>query len=232
MIVADTYSKMTSEVGMRSVARGGADEYRDELEILLGEQQSSEQEANYIAKELSIFRSGSAPPSVEGSLSGLSGVSGGGVGVVRSSGLSEEEFKCDPTYINYYYSNVNLNPRLPPPMLSKEDWRLAQHLQAVGDGVRAAAGGGVGSLSAVGDRRDVIGGSSDDGGSGEGSLFSVQPEFGGKKEETLVDSGKEWVGGGLSRLQGTAVTTRRKSFAEIIQVKLRNFTRSCSGLKI
>lgn len=232
MIVADTYSKMTSEVGMRSVARGGADEYRDELEILLGEQQSSEQEANYIAKELSIFRSGSAPPSVEGSRSGLSGVSGGGVGVGRSSGLLEEEFKCDPTYINYYYSNVNLNPRLPPPMPSKEEWRLAQHLQAVGDGVRAAAGGGVGSLSAVGDRRNVIGGSSADGGSGEGSLFSVQPEFGGKKEETVVDSGKEWVGGGLSGLQGTAVTPRRKSFAEIIQVKLRNFTRSCSGLKI
>lgn len=232
MIVADTYSKMTSEVGMRSVARGGADGYRDELEILLGEQQSSEQEANYIAKELSIFRSGSAPPSVEGSQSGLSGVSGSGVGVGRSSGLLEEEFKCDPTYINYYYSNVNLNPRLPSPMLSKEEWRLAQHLQAVGDAVRAAAGGGVGNLSAVGDRRNVIGGSSDDGGSGEGSLFSVQPEFGGKKEQTVVDSGKQWVGGGLSGLQGTAVTTRRKSFAEIIQVKLRNFTRSCYGLKI
>lgn len=67
----------------------------------------------------------------------------------------EEELRADPGYVNYYYSNcANLNPRLPPPLVSKEEWRLAQQ-QLRG--------------SKVGDRRRVSGDE-------ERSLFSVQPE--------------------------------------------------------
>ena len=39
---------------------------------------------------------------------------------------SEEELRADPAYANYYYSNANPNPRLPPPLVSKEDWRFSQ----------------------------------------------------------------------------------------------------------
>ncbi|CAI9092501.1 OLC1v1027756C1 [Oldenlandia corymbosa var. corymbosa] len=217
-MITDSYPKMMSEIGMRSVMRGAAEEYRDELEMLLREQQRRQQEANDIERELSIFRSGSAPPTVEGSLSGLYGVSGGaGGGAGRSSGLSEEEIRSDPAYIKYYYSNVNMNPRLPPPLLSKEDWRFAQRLQGGGDGVSGAAGGGgVSGLPAVGDRRKVIG-PGGDGEIGESSLFSVQPGFGGKQADNVVESRKEWGGDGLIGLQGMGLTRRQKSFAEIIQ---------------
>ncbi|KAL2490633.1 Pumilio3 [Abeliophyllum distichum] len=55
--------------------------------------------------------------------------------------MSEEDLRSDPSYSSYYHSNVNLNPRLPPPIMSREDWRFAQRLQ--------------GGNSAIGDRRKV-----------------------------------------------------------------------------
>ncbi|MDD0148670.1 hypothetical protein PSY31_23575, partial [Shigella flexneri] len=55
--------------------------------------------------------------------------------------LSEEDLRADPAYLSYYYSNVNLNPRLPPPLLSREDWRSTQGFR--------------GGSSAIGDRRKV-----------------------------------------------------------------------------
>lgn len=71
-------------------------------------------------RELSMCRSGSAPPTVEGSLSAI-------------GRLNDDELRSDPAYLSYYYSNVNLNPRLPPPVLSKEDWRSTQRLGGIGD---------------------------------------------------------------------------------------------------
>ncbi|KAL3521123.1 hypothetical protein ACH5RR_019272 [Cinchona calisaya] len=207
-MITDSYSKMMSEIGMRSSTVGGSGDYSEELEMLLREQQRRQQEASDIERELSIFRSGSAPPTVEGSLSCLFG--GGGRG-----GLSEEEIRSDPAYVKYYYSNVNLNPRLPPPLLSKEDWRFAQRLQC-GD-IGSGGSGSRGSSAAIGDRRKVVGGSGGDGGSINRSLFSVQPDFGGKKEEILMNSKKEWGGDGLIGLPGPALMRRQKSFAEIIQ---------------
>ncbi|KAL2491102.1 Pumilio1 [Abeliophyllum distichum] len=51
--------------------------------------------------------------------------------------MSEEDLRSDPSYSSYYYSNVNLNPRLPPHIMSREDWRFAQRVQggnsAIGD---------------------------------------------------------------------------------------------------
>ncbi|XWS65967.1 hypothetical protein CRYUN_Cryun05aG0159200 [Craigia yunnanensis] len=115
-----------------------------------------------LEKELNIYRSGSAPPTVEGSLNSI-----GGLFNSKGGFLSEEELRADPAYVNYYYSNGNLNPRLPPPLLSREDWRFAQRLQ-----------GGNGNNGSIGNR----------------SLFAVQPGFGGEKEENGGGSGVRWGG--------------------------------------
>lgn len=181
------------------------------------------------ADELSMFRSGSAPPTVEGSRSAIgalfsgpplhvnslgSGSSGGtGVGM-----LTEEEIRSHPAYLSYYYSHEHLNPRLPPPMVSKEDWRAAQRFQAVSGG--------------IGDRRRRP----TETGSGN-SLFSVQPgarEGGGEKvilNDTMGrgernglsrQQSSEWLGRGtdglidLSDVNGLG--SRRKSFADALQV--------------
>ncbi|CAK9882920.1 unnamed protein product [Sphagnum jensenii] len=96
-------------------------------------------------------RSGSAPPSVEGSFAAMGGLfsylsknpksgSGGALGVSKAqSGEgggdfvvldAEQQQRSDPAYLIYYYNNINLNPRLPPPLISWENYRLAQRLQS------------------------------------------------------------------------------------------------------
>ncbi|CAD5184378.1 unnamed protein product [Musa acuminata subsp. malaccensis] len=99
----------------------------EELGMLLREQRR--QEASDRERELNFYRSGSAPPTVEGS-------------------LAAKELRSTQAYLNYYYSHVNLNPRLPPPVLSKEDWRSTQRLQVgrtvlqgIGDTRKAALSG-------------------------------------------------------------------------------------------
>lgn len=129
-----------------------------------------------LERDLSLYRSGSAPPTVEGSLSAV-------------SGLPEEELRSDPAYISYYYSNINLNPRLPPPLLSKEDWRFSQRLN----------GPGVDPLGPEGSSKIET-----------RSLFSS--EFGDKSEQ----NGK-WGGDGLIGLPGLGLGSKQKSFAEIVQ---------------
>ncbi|KAA8534188.1 hypothetical protein F0562_031619 [Nyssa sinensis] len=197
---------MMSDIGMRSMLQ--SNDYGEELGLLLREQRR--QEVSDRERELSLYRSGSAPPTVEGSLNAVGGFFGhGGGGVTDFGGVSEEELRSDPAYISYYYSNVNLNPRLPPPLLSKEDWRFAQRLQ-----------GSSGSSGGNGDRRKMNRGG-DDGGNNR-SLFSMQLGFNGKKEENVNEPRKlqgaaEWAGDGLIGLPGLGLGTRQKSIAEIIQ---------------
>ncbi|XP_066361931.1 pumilio homolog 1-like [Miscanthus floridulus] len=82
--------------------------------------------------DFEVFRSGSAPPTVEGALGAAAAAGGGGL-------LVDDELRSDPVYQSYYYSNAHLNPRLPPPLLSKEDWRSSHHR------LRSSAGfGGIG----------------------------------------------------------------------------------------
>ena len=134
------------------------DELEKEIGMLLREQRR--QDADDRERELNIYRSGSAPPTVEGSLSAVGGFFGGAAGAPATGApvaflefqgtkdvngiTSEEEVRSDPAYLSYYYSNVNLNPRLPPPLLSKEDWRFQQRLK-----------GGASALGGIGDRRKV-----------------------------------------------------------------------------
>uniref|UniRef100_A0A5B6ZNN8 PUM-HD domain-containing protein n=1 Tax=Davidia involucrata TaxID=16924 RepID=A0A5B6ZNN8_DAVIN len=214
-MITDSYSKMMSDIGMRSMLQ--SNDYGDELGLLLREQRR--QEVSDRERELSLYRSGSAPPTVEGSLNAVGGLFGhGGGGGADFGGVSEDELRSDPSYISYYYSNVNLNPRLPPPLLSKEDWRFAQRLQG---------GGGSSALGGNGDRRKMNRGA-DDGGNNR-SLFSMPLGFNGKNEENGVESRKsqgaaEWGGDGLIGLPGLGLGSRQKSIAEIIQDDISHAT--------
>ena len=217
---------MLSELGTRPMLGGNEGSFGDELEkergMLLREQRR--QEVDDRERELNLYRSGSAPPTVEGSLSAVGGLFGGGgggagtaAGAVFSefSGAksgngfsSEEELRSDPAYLSYYYSNVNLNPRLPPPLLSKEDWRFTQRLK-----------GGASVLGGIGDRRKVN--RADD--NGGRSLFATPPGFNMRKQESEVESenprgSAEWGGDGLIGLPGLGLGSKQKSLAEIFQV--------------
>ncbi|KAJ6803553.1 pumilio-like protein 1-like [Iris pallida] len=138
--------KMMSELGFNG------DDLGKELGFLLREQRM--QESSDRERELNIFRSGSAPPTVEGSLNAIGGLMG-------------EEVRSDPAYLNYYYKQANLNPRLPPPVLSKEDWRSTQR------------------LGGIGERRNA---------GGDGSLFTNQPAIG---SETAAREWASGAGDGL-----------------------------------
>lgn len=225
---------MLSDMGRRPMIGNNdnsfSDEFDNEIGLLLREQRS--QEADDLEKELNLYRSGSAPPTVEGSLSAVGGLfnhgasggavgGGGGVGPAiaefarNKSGngfMSEEELRSDPAYLSYYYSNVNLNPRLPPPLLSREDWRFAQRLQ--------------GGSSAIGDKRKV---NRNDSGNGGRSLFAMPPGFNSKKQEgenekDQLQSSVEWGGDGLIGLPGLGLGSKQKSLAEIFQVSNCHYT--------
>ncbi|GKU91679.1 hypothetical protein SLEP1_g5515 [Rubroshorea leprosula] len=174
------------------------DSLQNELELILQAQIS--QQTIGRERDLNMFRSGSAPPTVEGSLNGM---------------LSEEEIRSHPAYLSYYYSHDNINPRLPPPLLSKEHWHVAQRFQG--------GFGGIGNWR----KKKLI----DDGDSS--SLFSVQPNLSVQQAESdLMElrnvSGRdlsrkmsaEWLDRGSDGLIGMSdagLGTRRRSFADILQ---------------
>ncbi|GAB4824440.1 Pumilio 1 [Ancistrocladus abbreviatus] len=203
---------MLSELERRPMIGGNEGSIGDELEkeigLLLREQRR--QDADDRERELNLFRSGSAPPTVEGSLSAVGGLFGNSTfsDFALKSGngaMSEEELRSDPAYSSYYYSNVNLNPRLPPPLLSKEDWRFAQRLK-----------GGNSVLGGIGDKRKV---NRTDSGAGR-SLFSMPPGFTSKKEERemeKVQGSADWGKDGLIGLPGIGLGSKQKSLAEIFQ---------------
>ncbi|XP_042485388.1 pumilio homolog 5-like [Macadamia integrifolia] len=90
-------------------------------------------------------RSGSAPPSMEGSFAAIgkliapnSSLDASLAGLNRAieNCESEEQLRADPAYLAYYCSNVNLNPRLPPPLVSRENCRLVRHIGGLGNNWR------------------------------------------------------------------------------------------------
>ncbi|PIA54691.1 hypothetical protein AQUCO_00900926v1 [Aquilegia coerulea] len=182
----------------------------EEIGMLL-RQQRQQEPTNDRERELNIYRSGSAPPTIEGSLSAVNGVFGHGN---EEDGLTEEDIRSDPAYVSYYYANVNLNPRLPPPLLSKEERRFAQRLH-----------GGGSVLGGIGDRRKVNRIDEE----GNRSLFSSQPQpqphqpgYYSQNEDSEEELRKqqasaEWGGDGLIGLSGLGLGGRQKSFADIFQ---------------
>lgn len=79
-------------------------------------------------------RSGSAPPSIEGSFAAIRNLltqqnarmnsSISSLTNTRKNFEYEEQMRSDPAYLAYYRSNVHLNPRLPPPLVSAENRHL------------------------------------------------------------------------------------------------------------
>uniref|UniRef100_A0A7N0T6L7 PUM-HD domain-containing protein n=1 Tax=Kalanchoe fedtschenkoi TaxID=63787 RepID=A0A7N0T6L7_KALFE len=203
---------MMSDVGMRSFVGGGGgggvdfrEELGKELNVLMREQRWDTM--NDREKELNMYRSGSAPPTVEGSLNAVGGLYGGVLGNaefgLRGGGRgfgSEEELRSDPAYANYYYRNANMNPRLPPPLVSKEDWRFAKRLES-------------GGLGGIRDRRKVN--KTDGNGNGNENVSVLGSDLGfiGGNEEKSGD----WGSDGLIGLPGFDLGNRPKSIAEIIQ---------------
>ncbi|CAN1149125.1 Pumilio homolog 4 [Linum perenne] len=179
-------------------------------------------------RDQNIYRSGSAPPTVEGSLravgslfqnTSFSGANNSfGNGNSNNSMMTEDEIRLHPAYLSYYYSNDNINPRLPPPLLSKEDWRVAQRFQAGGSSF-----GGIGDLR----KKKLV----DNGDSS--SLFSMQPRISthdAEKDLMELRNGSRnnfsrqtmgvWPDSnsdGLIGLHGSGIGVRRKSFADILQ---------------
>ncbi|KAI4385992.1 hypothetical protein MLD38_003970 [Melastoma candidum] len=208
---------MLSELGGRPTLGSNDGSFGEDLEkeiaSLLREQRDHD-DTNH-ERELNIHRYGSAPPTVEGSLNAVGGLfgNGGGAGLPGFPGAkngngfaSEEELRSNPAYLSYYYSNVNLNPRLPPPLLSKEDWRFAQRLK------------GGPSLGDIGDARKV---NRPDNSAGR-SLFSTPPGFDAVKQDAesipeIAHAPAEWGGDGLIGLSGLRLMNKQKSIAEILQ---------------
>ncbi|KAI4390140.1 hypothetical protein MLD38_002283 [Melastoma candidum] len=206
---------MLSEFGRMPMLGGNEASFGDELEkevaSLLREQRR--QEDNDRERELNIHRYGSAPPTVEGSLNaeGMLFGNGGGARLLGFSGakngksfVTEEAVRSDPAYLSYYYSNVNLNPRLPPPLISKENWRFAQRIK------------GGPSLGGIGDTRKL---NRPDNGASRPS-FSTPPGFDSTREDSLpekVHGSGEWGANDLIGLSGLGIVNKQKSIAEIFQ---------------
>lgn len=179
-------------------------------------------------RDLNIFRSGSAPPTVEGSLSAVGSlfrnsdfneINSRSSNRETSGALTEDEIRLHPAYLSYYYSHENINPRLPPPMLSKEDWRIAQRFQS---------GLSLGGNDDWERKRALVD-------SDSSSLFSRQPGHSlHKRESGLMDLKKaagrniprqassDWLQRGSDGLIGLSgaggLGPRTKSFADILQV--------------
>ncbi|KAE8797288.1 Pumilio-like protein [Hordeum vulgare] len=203
------------------------DEPEDELEALLRAGGGGALRRGEEAREkerLSIFRSGSAPPTIEGSLNAIGGLLRGGGEPARTAAavpdaeelnghgglLSEEELRADPAYLSYYYSHANLNPRLPPPVLTKEDWRSTQRLKA-----------GVGVVGGIGDRRKAVQEEAGQGMAAAGmSLFPRSPGFDREEDGSKgVGGAAEWVDRGGDGLIGLSLG-RQRSFADMLQDNL------------
>ncbi|PON87697.1 Coatomer beta subunit [Trema orientale] len=83
-------------------------------------------------------RSDSAPPSMEGSFAAIRSILEENNFSMNSSlddfrntlenFESEEQMRSDPAYLACYFSNMNLNVRLPPPIISKENRHLLHHI--------------------------------------------------------------------------------------------------------
>ncbi|XP_071706630.1 pumilio homolog 4-like [Rutidosis leptorrhynchoides] len=208
--------------------KGDLDDHslESELELIFNQRQNrvaiGDQE-----RGMNMHRSGSAPPTVDGSLSAVGNlyrnngdvhiegrINNNGIISTNDQVLSEEELiRSHPMYLSYYYDHGNFNPRLPPPLLSKEDWRVAQRFQVSGSSSSDWWKTNLGN-----DHTDH---------SGSSSLFSMQPGLGLHKdaESELIEMRKAQKNNresivrndGLIGLPTPTIGGRRKSFADILQ---------------
>eukprot|EP00268_Persea_americana_P035332 TRINITY_DN34871_c0_g1_i1.p1 TRINITY_DN34871_c0_g1~~TRINITY_DN34871_c0_g1_i1.p1 ORF type:complete len:1027 (-),score=203.40 TRINITY_DN34871_c0_g1_i1:965-4045(-) len=216
---------MATESPMRMVGSSGARKWPSSKETMAFTSSSSNvaaQELGFLLREHRFHangrdvvpnRSGSAPPSMEGSFAAIknligqqsSSLEGGFVSLNNAikNCESEEQLRADPAYLAYYLANVNLNPRLPPPLISQENRRLAHHIGRFGDNRRLT--------------------SFDD--SSSKSLFLSQGALSTHKEEPEDEKSPrqasgEWadtVTGFLSEQFTSSLGGRHKSLVDLIQ---------------
>ncbi|KAM6562760.1 hypothetical protein CsatB_022758 [Cannabis sativa] len=158
-------------------------------------------------------RSGSAPPSMEGSFAAIrsllieQNISWNSSLDNLKSKLrkleSEEQVRSDPAYLAYYFSNMNLNVRLPPPIISKENRDLLLHIRSFRNNLKST--------------------STDD--SGNGSLHLSQQSLSTHKEvaeeDSLPSKGSEdlveIIAADLLGIDGVSSASRHKSLVDLIQ---------------
>ncbi|KAJ4958967.1 hypothetical protein NE237_026078 [Protea cynaroides] len=179
----------------------------EELGLLLKGQKFNGNERDVVPN-----RSGSAPPSMEGSFAAIGNLIAPNSSLEASlaslnSALenceSEEQLRADPAYLAYYCSNVNLNPRLPPPLVSRENRRLVRHIGGLGNNWRLT--------------------SFDD--SGNGSVQLSRGTLSTHKEEPEDDRSPpqapgDWVESSSGPFSGqwtSSLTGRHKSLVDLIQ---------------
>lgn len=220
---------MVTEAAVKMASVSYEEGFEKDIEALLREQQKHHNHHQSRASfdrenDLNFYRSGSAPPTVEGSRNAIGSLFGrseiGGFdGQSVTDELLDEEMRSQLAYMSYYYSNENLNPRLPPPLLSKEDWRVAQRFGFGGSG-----------LGGIGDRRGRRPSFESDGSSR--SLFSVQPSLSVQGEKGSMESVGEWLERGRDGLVGLSeigLGSRRRSFADVLQEDLNHSSTSVIG---
>ncbi|KAK9033061.1 hypothetical protein V6N11_018099 [Hibiscus sabdariffa] len=152
---------MATESPMRMIESSGVTKWRSSKDALLFGSQLKDMEVEefrMLLKGQRIHgdpthevpnRSGSAPPSMEGSFTALGNLlaqqnaslnsSLASLSSVIDKCESEEQLRSHPAYFAYYCSNINLNPRLPPPLISHENRRLARHIGGFGNNWRATS---------------------------------------------------------------------------------------------
>ncbi|CAN8259855.1 unnamed protein product [Cochlearia groenlandica] len=239
---------MDTRSNMKSVNRGSnvdlEDRYQRELESLLQQHRNRQTFGRERDREIdNVHRSGSAPPTVEGLLRAMdsqylnnnnNNSDYRDIGNITSSNnnnnngvelLSDDELRWHPEYLSYYYSNEHSNPRLPPPLLSREDWRVAQRFH-----------NSESVFDPVGEWRNKV---VDVGNSS--SLFSVQPGVPVEQAENDLMELRNAVAQGRSQKSSVqrldqgregypGLGPRRKSFADILQEGLDRDAAICSQL--
>lgn len=173
-----------------------------ELE-LLGLQQ------NQRANGFNICRSGSAPPTVEGACRAFVSLrKDSNISLVEKEGNFSKKAFPEEEDIR---SNENSNPRLPPPLLSRENCRAALRVQR-----RESTMGDMGKWMT----KDLVNNDS-----GSSSLFAMQPQILMQKADTqpieMRNSLRTNLTESLSSLSGSqksGMGGRRKSFADVVQV--------------
>ncbi|PIN23890.1 Translational repressor Pumilio/PUF3 and related RNA-binding proteins (Puf superfamily) [Handroanthus impetiginosus] len=143
--------KWTPSRGTVAFTSSVTSEATDELGLLLRGHNIHRDQSNSAPS-----RSGSAPPSMEGSFVAfgnlinrehLSNSSLAAFGGNPEDSQSEDPLQADPLYPTYYRLNSDLNPRLPPPTISRENIHLARHGGVSGNNWRLPSGDGRGSGS-------------------------------------------------------------------------------------
>ncbi|KAI7747072.1 hypothetical protein M8C21_002508 [Ambrosia artemisiifolia] len=102
----------------------------EELELVIKGQNFQEKQRN-----LGPGRSGSAPPSIEGSFAAIENLMSRHK-ITANATESEEQLRADPSYFAYYSAHVNLNPRLPPPIATDQNRHLFRNLATTANNPR------------------------------------------------------------------------------------------------